>query len=190
MSKDHKISTVLTKIDGGESSHDSNKISISVKDYLTGNYGGVKLNDTNYRTWKKMMETHLCWIDKVGYVDGSITEPPIEANNYSKWKTANGSVTFILYKSITEDVSQIIMGYNAAEEFWESLKEIYNPSLPYDSRWETGWGVFYKIEGDYLARYWSDASILHKVAGVVILLEYFKIFFIQSMIETSIGPLK
>lgn len=125
MSKDHKISTVLTKIDGGESSHDSNKISISVKDYLTGNYGGVKLNDTNYRTWKKMMETHLCWIDKVGYVDGSITEPPIEANNYSKWKTANGSVTFILYKSITEDVSQIIMGYNAAEEFWESLKEIY-----------------------------------------------------------------
>lgn len=97
MTKDSEISPVLTKVDSGESSYDSNKISVSVKDDSTGSYGGVKLNGTNYRTWKKMMVAHLWGIDKVGYVDGSIPEPPIEANNYSKWKTANGSVTLQIY---------------------------------------------------------------------------------------------
>ena len=125
MAKDQDISTVIKQYGDGEMSHGSNQISVSVKDDSIGSYGGVKLNGSNYRTWKKMMEAHLCGIDKVGYVDDSITEPPIAANNYSKWKTANGSVTSILYKSMTEDVSQMIMGCNTAEEIWDSLKEIY-----------------------------------------------------------------
>lgn len=90
MSEKQEVSIVLKKIEDGGSSHDSNKIYVFVKDDLTGSYGGVNLNGTNYRTWKKIMEAHLCEIDKVGYVDGSITEPPIETNNYSKWKTVNG----------------------------------------------------------------------------------------------------
>lgn len=72
-----------------------------------------------------MTKAHICGIDKVGYVNGSINEPPIEVNNYSKWWTMNGSLTFILYKSIIEDVSQMIMGCNTVEEIWESLEEIY-----------------------------------------------------------------
>ncbi|XP_040371462.1 uncharacterized protein LOC112184472 [Rosa chinensis] len=125
MGKDQDFSTVIKQDGDGETSHGSNQIFVSVKDDSTGSCGGVKLNGSNFRTWKKMMEAHLCVIDKVGYVDGSIAEPPIAANNYSKWKTANGSVTSILYKSMTEDVSQMIMGCNTAEEIWESLKEIY-----------------------------------------------------------------
>lgn len=72
-----------------------------------------------------MMEAHLCGLEKVGYVDGTITELPTTAENYFKWKSANGSVTSILHKSMTGDVSNLIMGCNTAAKIWESLKEIY-----------------------------------------------------------------
>lgn len=68
-------------------------------------YVSLKLNGLNFQTSKKTMEAHFCGIDKVSYVDGSITKPLIKANNYLKWKIMNGLITYILYKSMNKDVS-------------------------------------------------------------------------------------
>lgn len=74
---------------GDEEQESSRRIAVSVKDDSTGSYGGIKLIGSNYRTWKKMIEAHLCGLDKVGFVDGSITEPPMTHKSYPKWKIAN-----------------------------------------------------------------------------------------------------
>lgn len=48
----------------------------------------VKLNGTNCCMWKKMMTAHLCGLNKMGYVYGTIETPEEDAEAYPMWENS------------------------------------------------------------------------------------------------------
>ncbi|XP_040375078.1 uncharacterized protein LOC121052952 isoform X2 [Rosa chinensis] len=101
------------------------KVEVSLNQDSFGGFGGAKLNGTNYRTWRKMMTAHLCGLDKMGYVSGTIEVPDEKDLGFGKWENSNGSVMSILYKSMTDEVVQLIIGCETTAEIWKTLKELY-----------------------------------------------------------------
>ncbi|PRQ41196.1 putative gag-polypeptide of LTR copia-type [Rosa chinensis] len=85
------------------------KVKVSVQSSDGGSFGGTKLNETNFRTWKKIMSVHLRGIHKMGHVTGT-TKTPSEkdVDAYTKWEDDDGSVIAILFKAMTEDVLQLV----------------------------------------------------------------------------------
>ena len=71
------------------------------------------------------MTAHLCGLDKMGYVNGTIEAPNETDLGFGKWENSNGSVMSILYKSMTDEVVQLIIGCETAAEIWKTLKELY-----------------------------------------------------------------
>jgi hypothetical protein len=102
------------------------KVEVSLNpDSSSNSFGGAKLNGNNYRMWKKMMTAHLCGLNKMGYVNGTIPVPTEDSDDYCKWENNNGAVMSVLYKSMTEDVVQLIIGCDTALEIWITLKDLY-----------------------------------------------------------------
>lgn len=64
--------------------------------------------------WKKMMNAHLCRLNKTRYVHGTFEAPTEEDEDYPKWENVNGAVMSVLYKSMTKDVLQLIIGWDTA----------------------------------------------------------------------------
>ncbi|PRQ51514.1 putative RNA-directed DNA polymerase [Rosa chinensis] len=105
------------------------KIEVSVQhpDSSSSSFGGAKLNGPgNYRTWKKMISAHLRGIHKMGHVVGTIKAPlNEESEEYVKWEDADGLVLSILYKAMTDEVIQLIIGCDTAAEVWKTLNDLY-----------------------------------------------------------------
>ncbi|XP_062001748.1 uncharacterized protein LOC133718884 [Rosa rugosa] len=72
-----------------------------------------------------MMTAHLCGLDKMGYVNGLIQTPDEKDVGYAKWETHNGAVMSVLYKAMTDEVVQLIIGCETAAEIWSTLKQLY-----------------------------------------------------------------
>ena len=115
--------------EGGSSNSNIQKVEVSVQnpDSSSGSFGGAKLHGPgNYRTWKKMISAHLRGIHKMGHLTGLITAPENkESTDYMKWEDEDGLVLSILYKAITEEVVQLIIGCDTAAEVWKTLSDLY-----------------------------------------------------------------
>ena len=51
------------------------KVEVSVNQESSGGFGYAKLNDTNYHMWKKMIIAHLCGLNKIDYINGTLLTP-------------------------------------------------------------------------------------------------------------------
>ncbi|XP_062006607.1 uncharacterized protein LOC133723756 [Rosa rugosa] len=102
------------------------KVEVSVQSSDGGSFGGMKLNGTNFRTWKKIMSVYLRGIHKIGHVTGTTETPGDEdVNAYTKWEDDDGSVMAILFKAMTDDVLQLVEGCETAEAIWKTLGDLY-----------------------------------------------------------------
>ncbi|PKI76434.1 hypothetical protein CRG98_003229, partial [Punica granatum] len=48
-----------------------------------------KLTGSNYSTWSRAMMNSLSAKNKVGFVDGTITQPEVTSENYGAWRACN-----------------------------------------------------------------------------------------------------
>jgi hypothetical protein len=53
---------------------------------------GIKLNDTNYALWSQVVEMFISGKDKLGYINGDITQPELTDSSYRRWRTENSIV--------------------------------------------------------------------------------------------------
>ncbi|KAH0678932.1 hypothetical protein KY284_020017 [Solanum tuberosum] len=92
---------------------------------------GVELlNQSNYKVWKKCMESYLVGEDLWDVVNGSNTSSPVDEleNNraYKKWKQINVKVEFILKRTISSDLFDHIIKCKSAHDIWRTLNRLFN----------------------------------------------------------------
>lgn len=48
---------------------------------------GITLNSSNYALWSQVLEMYISGKDKLGYINGDITQPPTTDPTWRKWRT-------------------------------------------------------------------------------------------------------
>lgn len=93
-------------------------------------------NQWNQRMWKKMMDAHLCGLNKMRYVNGTFEAPTEEDEDYLKWENVIGAVMSVLYKSMTKDVLELIIGSDVTR-----LLSPKRPILEWVWFWTESWVI-------------------------------------------------
>lgn len=60
----------------------------------------LKLNDTNFKVWSKMMEVHAAGLNELGYLSGKTVKVEEEDPGYSKWVIEDAVVRGWLLKTM------------------------------------------------------------------------------------------
>nr|KYP62153.1 hypothetical protein KK1_016678 [Cajanus cajan] len=80
---------------------------------------------SNYHTWSKSMETSLSAKNKLEFIDGSASEPPLDDRFHGAWKRCNNMVASWIVNSVSLPIRQSIVWMNKAEDIWHDLKSRY-----------------------------------------------------------------
>lgn len=107
---------------------------------LLSNFGNlitVQLDDSNYVTWRFLLESMLVGCDLMGYIDGSFSCPSRYiisekdgitseiTHEYSNWKKNDRAVMTLLAATLSSDALSFIVGSKTSQEIWCQLKEKY-----------------------------------------------------------------
>ncbi|KAL5540460.1 hypothetical protein UlMin_042555 [Ulmus minor] len=83
-----------------------------------------QLTGENYTSWSRAMLIALSVKNKLGFVDGSIAEPPgTDANLFNSWIRNNNMVISWILNSISKEISASVMFASSAREIWLDLKD-------------------------------------------------------------------
>ena len=61
---------------------------------------GIKLNGTNYAIWSQIMEMYISGRDKLGYINGDLSQPTPIDQTFRQWRTENSIVKGWLINSM------------------------------------------------------------------------------------------
>ncbi|KAG7593481.1 Reverse transcriptase RNA-dependent DNA polymerase [Arabidopsis thaliana x Arabidopsis arenosa] len=99
----------------------------------------LKLNDTNYLSWKLQFEQFLNSQLLLGYVTGALARPPptvvvrngeqvTETNNpeFLKWMQTDQLIMAWIFGSLSEDTLKSVYGLRSSQEVWFYLAKKYN----------------------------------------------------------------
>ncbi|PKI73995.1 hypothetical protein CRG98_005612 [Punica granatum] len=82
-----------------------------------------KLNGENYLTWSRLMRMALRAKNKVGFIDGTLTEPAEGDPNKPLWIMANSLVVTWIVNSLEKDLQPSIACIENARVLWEDLRQ-------------------------------------------------------------------
>ncbi|KAL5556239.1 hypothetical protein UlMin_038475 [Ulmus minor] len=83
-----------------------------------------QLTGENYTSWSRAMLIALSVKNKLGFVDGSIAEPPCtDANLFNSWIRNNNMVISWILNSISKEISASVMFASSSREIWLDLKD-------------------------------------------------------------------
>ncbi|KAK9903023.1 hypothetical protein M0R45_001321 [Rubus argutus] len=97
----------------------------------------VRLDNSNYVTWKFLLETMLKGCGLLRYVDGSFPCPPQHmireedgvtsemTQQYMNWEQNDSAVMSILAATLSSDALSFVVGCKTSRELWCLLKERY-----------------------------------------------------------------
>ncbi|XP_070679307.1 uncharacterized protein [Malus domestica] len=85
------------------------------------------LNGDNYLTWSRAMKISLSAKKKLGFVDGTVTQPSvkIKPNDHALWQRCNDMIVVWIINSIDSNISDSILYMTDAHAIWEELHERY-----------------------------------------------------------------
>lgn len=83
------------------------------------------LNAENYEKWAKIARNNLLAKHKVGFVDGTLSQPPETSPDYSRWITTNSMLVGWLYASLDSKVQKAISFGDNTKVLWDNLKTHY-----------------------------------------------------------------
>ncbi|KAG7554441.1 Retrotransposon Copia-like N-terminal [Arabidopsis suecica] len=99
----------------------------------------LKLNETNYLSWKLQIEQFLNSQLLLGYVTGAVARPPptvavrngdlvTESNNpeFLKWMQTDQLIMAWIYGSLSEDTLKSVYGLRSSHEVWFYLAKKFN----------------------------------------------------------------
>ncbi|CAM8885574.1 unnamed protein product [Rhodiola kirilowii] len=101
----------------------------------------TKLNETNYLTWLRQIKPYLHGQKLWGYVSGSIPEPKatitVDATDTSpatelpnpahdEWFTIDQQIVSLLTTSLTDNVSQLTIGFDTSKVIWDCLSRHFS----------------------------------------------------------------
>ncbi|XP_070664685.1 uncharacterized protein [Malus domestica] len=85
------------------------------------------LNGDNYSTWSRAMKISLSAKNKLGFVDGTVTQPFAETkpDDHAPWKRCNDMIVAWIINSIDSNISDNILYMTSAHAIWDELQERY-----------------------------------------------------------------
>ncbi|MCH80704.1 retrovirus-related Pol polyprotein from transposon TNT 1-94, partial [Trifolium medium] len=81
------------------------------------------LTEENYRSWRRAMLIALGAKNKVGFVDGSIPQPPDNDPQYALWLRNDNVVASWLLNSVSKELTANIIYSSTAAAIWTDLEE-------------------------------------------------------------------
>ncbi|GMJ05093.1 hypothetical protein HRI_004178500 [Hibiscus trionum] len=82
------------------------------------------LTNDNYNSWRRSMVMALSAKNKLGFVDGSISAPPlIPAEKYNAWTRVNNLVNSWLLNAVSKEIAASLLYHSTAAEIWKDLED-------------------------------------------------------------------
>lgn len=81
----------------------------------------VRLDGRNYGLWSQVVEMYISGKDKLGYINGTIPEPPPTDPGYRKWKTDDSTVKGWIINSMDPTLIGNFIRYPTAKAIWDSV---------------------------------------------------------------------
>lgn len=79
---------------------------------------------TNYLIWSRSMRIALKAKNKLGFIDGSLSQPSDAASSsFSQWSFVDSMVTSWILNSMTKDISEAYVYTTSARSLWRELEE-------------------------------------------------------------------
>ncbi|GMI80076.1 hypothetical protein HRI_001676900 [Hibiscus trionum] len=82
------------------------------------------LTNDNYNSWRRSMVMALSAKNKLGFVDGSISAPPlIPAEKFNAWTRANNLVNSWLLNVVSKEIAASLLNHSTTAEIWKDLED-------------------------------------------------------------------
>jgi hypothetical protein len=99
---------------------------------------GIKLDGSNYALWSQVVEMYISGKDKLGYINGELTQPSPTNPSFRKWRTDNAIVKGWLINSMDPALIGNFIRFPTAKQVWDSAATTYfdggDTSQVYDLR--------------------------------------------------------
>ncbi|KAI3515606.1 hypothetical protein L1887_14507 [Cichorium endivia] len=80
-------------------------------------------NGFGFTAWKRSMIISLSAKNKVGFIDGSISQPTLTDPTYPDWYRANSMVISWILNSLHQSIAESVLFLQTAKEIWNELNE-------------------------------------------------------------------
>src|ERR1044072_3502076 len=80
------------------------------------------LTDENYASWKRSMVLALSGKNKLGFVDGTIPQPPLDDPLHRSWNRNSNIVACWLINSISKEIAASVIYSTTATAIWIDLQ--------------------------------------------------------------------
>ena len=85
----------------------------------------IKFNGECFGDWKRCMLISISSKNKLGFIDGSISEPTADDKFYSSWKRCNDlMISWILF-NLDPTIAKSMLYLQTAKDIWDDLEERY-----------------------------------------------------------------
>ncbi|XP_078161983.1 uncharacterized protein LOC144557297 [Carex rostrata] len=85
----------------------------------------IKLDGNNFYLWSQMLKMKLAGRDKLGYIDGTNSQPPPTNENYRRWLVDDSIVKDFLINSMDSSLIGNFLSYSTAKEVWDAVCTTY-----------------------------------------------------------------
>nr|GMD36059.1 Retrovirus-related Pol polyprotein from transposon RE1 [Ipomoea batatas] len=89
---------------------------------------GHKLNGQNYLQWSQSVLLFICGKGKDDYLTGTAAKLETTEPGFRKWKIENSMIMSWLINSMNNDIGEIFLLFETAQEIWDAAKETYSSS--------------------------------------------------------------
>nr|GMD38480.1 uncharacterized protein LOC109181269 [Ipomoea batatas] len=84
------------------------------------------MDGSNYHPWARAMTMALSCKNKLAFVNGVITKPPLEDRRYQVWERCNDTVKSWIVRSLSPTVGGSVLWIDTAYEIWNDLKRRFS----------------------------------------------------------------
>lgn len=86
---------------------------------------GTKLDGTNYGLWSQVLEMFISGRDKLGYINGDLSEPAATDPAFRRWRTENAIVKGWLINAMDPSLIPNFIRFPTAYQVWRSAATTY-----------------------------------------------------------------
>ena len=77
---------------------------------------GIKLDGMNYALWSQVIEMYISGKDKLGYINGDLSQPPTTDPSFRRWQTENANVKGWLINSMDPSLIDNFIRFPTAKQ--------------------------------------------------------------------------
>lgn len=86
------------------------------------------LTGSNYYSWCRAMKVALSAKNKLGFVDGTIPQPPETEVSFQVWFRCNSMVVSWIINSVHKEIIESLLSLDTARAIWQDLRHRFHQS--------------------------------------------------------------